>query len=152
VDGSFSDREGAGGAGLVLHNSDGKVLLAACVHLPNCDEAEEAKAHAALLGLRYLGNAQQNLLILETDCSAVVKALQSKDQDRSKWCAIYEEAKSFLNKFTVSCVIHVNRVGNSVADALARLARSGCDQFFGDAIPNHTRELVNSDCKLLVSR
>jgi hypothetical protein len=55
VDGSFSDREGARGAGLVLRNSDGKVLLAACAHLPNCDEAEEAEAHAALLGLRYLG-------------------------------------------------------------------------------------------------
>jgi hypothetical protein len=37
-------------------------------------------------------------------------------------------------------VVHINRARSSVADALARLGRSGCDQFFGDVIPDQVRE------------
>jgi ribonuclease HI len=149
VDGSYSDREGSGGAGLVVRNTDGSVLLAACVHIPNCIEAEEVEARAALLGLKHSGNIHFNKLILETDCNAVASALQSKDQDRSKWCAIYEEAKSVIRNLAVCRVELISRNVNGVADALARIGRCGEDKFFADDFLDHVSELVKNDCNSL---
>jgi ribonuclease HI len=151
IDGSFCASNGTGGAGFVLRDSNGKVLVAACVQLHNCAEAEEAEASAALLGLLQMENLQDANMIIESDCYAVVKALLSNDQDRSKWCAVLEEAKACTRSFAACRVLHVRREANRVADALARLARTSGDFFFGEVPPAHVRELVNNDCKLMWS-
>ncbi|KAM0911240.1 hypothetical protein ACQ4PT_013617 [Festuca glaucescens] len=137
--------------GFVLRDSNGKVLVAACAQLHNCAEAEEAEASAALLGLLQMENLKVANMIIESDCYAVVKALLSNDQDRSKWCAVLEEAKACTRSFAAWHVLHVRREANRVADALARLARTSGDFFFGEVPPAHVRELVNNDCKLMWS-
>jgi ribonuclease HI len=81
IDGSFCASNGTGGARFVLRDNNGKVLVAACVQLHNCAEAEEAEAAAALLGLLQMENLQVANMMIESDCYAVVKALLSNDQD-----------------------------------------------------------------------
>ncbi|KAK1647134.1 hypothetical protein QYE76_064939 [Lolium multiflorum] len=124
IDGSFCASKETGGAGFVLRDSNGKVLVAACIQLHNCAEAEEVEATAVLLGLLQMENMQVANMIIESDCYVVVKALLSNDQDRSKWCAVLEEAKACTRSFAACRVLHVRREANSVADALARLART----------------------------
>jgi hypothetical protein len=43
-------------------------------------------------------------------------------------------------------VLHVNREGNRVADALAKRARSGASVIYDSSLPPEIRELVTLDC------
>jgi ribonuclease HI len=149
TDGAFCSKDGSGGAGWIIRDSNGVVVAAASVQLNKCSDAEDAEARAVLLGLKSFDISQCPKLIIETDCSAVCKALQDGDSNRSKAFATYEEAKSIVASFSYVHMRLIRREANAVADALARDARSGGDRSYGDAIPAHIRELVNNDCKLL---
>ncbi|KAM0903051.1 hypothetical protein ACQ4PT_018864 [Festuca glaucescens] len=92
--------------------SGGGAILAACSPLKNCQDAEDAEAKAALMGIKLLNNRGHDKIMLELDCSEVVKALNSTRTDRSKQWASYEEAKTLLRSFDGHSIGHEKRECN----------------------------------------
>jgi ribonuclease HI len=126
TDGSFHPNDRSSGAGIIVRDSFGTVVTAACVAVEHCQDAEEVEAKAALEGIKLLSNLGHTKVILELDCVVVAKALCSQEPDRSKAWNTYEEAKVLMKAFQDHTISLVRRGSNCVADALAKLARCGC--------------------------
>ncbi|KAM0922814.1 hypothetical protein ACQ4PT_005932 [Festuca glaucescens] len=124
TDASFLSAEGASGAGAVLRDHQGKVLLAACSPILRCIHAMDAEVKAVLCGINLLRGLGHSRVILEADNATVVAALRSKELDRSRSWATYDQAKRWLGDLEDYRVIHKSRESNKVADALAKMARS----------------------------
>jgi ribonuclease HI len=54
---------------------------------------EEAEIKAALTGIKLLAEQGRQHVIVELDCAAVAKGLQSSMTNRSKHWALHDEAK-----------------------------------------------------------
>jgi ribonuclease HI len=151
TDGSLVPNSTTGGAGVVVRDCTGSVLLAACSPLENCIDAEEAEARAALWGLKLISRQAPAGVLLEMDCLHSVAALQSKDQDRSRLWNVYGEAKNLLQNLKVFEVKHSKRETNRVADALAKLALCAGERIMRADIPLSIRELVMSDANTCIT-
>ena len=92
VDGSFVSQSGEAGVGVVIRDSEGQVILTAWRVIFRCQDAVEAEALACLEGLRLAAQWVQGSIILESDCTRVIQAMQQKE-DRSALRFILEEAK-----------------------------------------------------------
>jgi hypothetical protein len=98
-DASFFPSSGQAGAGAVVRDDSGKIMLAACVPLSNCRSPKEAEAKALLYGISLMDNCSNLNLALETDCASLVSKLNSKDIDRSKIWATIDEIKDTLARW-----------------------------------------------------
>ncbi|XP_071676918.1 uncharacterized protein [Lolium perenne] len=147
TDASFIGLGKPSAAGAVARDHSGKVLMAACSPLPNCEDAEEAEIKATLMGIKLLAGLGHQHVIVELDCAAVAKALQSP-VNRSKQWALYDEAKTLLMMFEDHKVFHVNRENNMVADALAKIGRSAGSCIWFDSFPDHIWDVVTQDSAL----
>jgi ribonuclease HI len=145
TDGSLMHNTDVGGAGAIARDSTGRVIFAACAPLPDCTDAEEAEARAALLGLSILSRQGPVRVILEMDNTTSTSALCSKYQDRSRLWTVYEEAKRILLNMQDCVVRHSGRETNRAADSLAKLARSLGKREMRDELPIPVRELVMLD-------
>ena len=101
----------------------GNVIMGAFTTLPNCLDAEEAEARAALFGIQAATVLTCPNVILELDCFEIANALRSSSPDRSANWAVIEEAKMILKNrdFHISLI---KRASNSAADSLAKKART----------------------------
>lgn len=99
IDGSFIESTGQGEAGAIARDWNGKVIFSVGVRIHGRGDAEEAEAHALLLGLRQLHDVYQGPVMAETDCAAVVGALASGEMNRSNCWALYEEICSARENF-----------------------------------------------------
>jgi ribonuclease HI len=75
TDAAFSGENHPGGAGAIVRDSDGRVLMAACSPLTSCRDAEDAEARSALLGVKLIEGLDHEKVILELDCAAAVKEI-----------------------------------------------------------------------------
>jgi ribonuclease HI len=115
TDASFIGEYQPGGTGAAVRDSNDKVLLAACSPVPGCRDAEDAKSKGAWLGLKLLDGLGHGKVILELDCATVVKALHSRELDRSITWHTYDQTKELLKGFYSYKVNHVKRESNRVA-------------------------------------
>jgi ribonuclease HI len=145
TDASFIGENHPGGTGAVVRDSDGKVLLAACSPVPGCRDAEDAESKGAWLGLKLLDGLGHDKVILELDCANAVKALSSREPDRSILWHTYDQTKELLKGFSSYRVIHVRRESNRVADKLAMIARSAGSCIWSDKLPDVIQDYVNQD-------
>jgi ribonuclease HI len=146
TDVSFLSAEGASGVGDVLRDHHGKVLLAACSPIPRCIDAMDAEAMVVLWGINLLRGLGHSRVILEADNATVVgAALRSKELDRSRSWATYDQIKRWLSDLDDDCVTHKSRDSNRVADALAKMARSAGSCLWFDMLPDNIWELVTRD-------
>jgi ribonuclease HI len=131
----------------VARNNSGQVIFAACCPITKCQDAEEAEARAALKGINLLQGLGHDRIILELDCATAVTAIRSKEPDRSKLWPIYDETKENLKNLGDFVVHHVKkeRESNTVADALAKLARSAGSCFWTSQSPDLVHDLVTHD-------
>jgi ribonuclease HI len=113
-DASFSSVGKPGGAGAVVRDSQGKVILAACSPITHCFSAEEAEAKAALMAIKLIQDRGYEKIILEMDCAVAVGALRSAELDRSRLWSTYDETKSCLKKYGAYRILHVKRESNKV--------------------------------------
>jgi hypothetical protein len=108
-DAAFSGESHPGGAGAIVRDSAGRVLMAACSPLPGCRDAEDAEARSALLGVKLIEGLGHEKVILELDYAAAGKVIGSDEIDRSRLWHTYDQTKLLLKNSFVSRVIHVNR-------------------------------------------
>jgi ribonuclease HI len=123
VDGSFVESTGEAGVGIVIRNSTGEVQLTAWPVLFRCASAEEAEAQTCAEGIRIAGQWCPGPMIIESDCSTMLKALEADTLDRSELRFIILEAKEYMQMLVEWKCHKVKRVCNKVAHELAHLAR-----------------------------
>ena len=75
VDGSFSAADGTAGAGMILRNSDGEVVFAACQVLFFCTTALEAELRAILEGMEAALRFTDLPVIVQSDSLGALSSL-----------------------------------------------------------------------------
>jgi ribonuclease HI len=121
-DGSF-DNKGDAGAGMVVRDHDGNIILSACRKLQSCRDPLGAELHAIMEGLSLAIHWCNLPILVETDCLESVKMLKSEGVDRSIHAPMVEEIKSLL-RVRQTCITHVNRSQNSSSHFMANYART----------------------------
>lgn len=146
MDGSFVERTGTAGVGVVARDSTGQIIFTAWRVLLRCADATEAEARALVEGIRLAAQWSPGRVIFESDCGRAVHAVQ-KGGDRSEIGFIIMEAREMIQLLVDWKVVLVKRECNSVADELAQLARRTAHTavWLGRA-PVCVMDLINSDC------
>ncbi|XP_074313616.1 uncharacterized protein LOC141648798 [Silene latifolia] len=80
---------------------------------------KEAEAVAILDGLEEAARRGIQKLEVESDCLQVIEAIRKRSDGRSIFAVIIDDIVSFRSNFLSVCWLHVNRVNNCVAHALA---------------------------------
>ncbi|XP_020201189.1 uncharacterized protein [Aegilops tauschii subsp. strangulata] len=107
TDAAFLAGTGESAAGVVGRDSQGLVLMSVYKKLPRCQSAEEAEAHAALVGLQAMAGVYKGQIILEMDNQNIANELISQEQTRSPNYALIMDIRNAMAGFeacNVSCV------------------------------------------------
>ena len=145
-DASFIATSSLAAAGVIARNSDGEVLFSAGWILPECSDAEEAEGQAMLLGMQTLEKIYVGSTIFETDCAAVVEALNAKSVIRPRWWATYNDSLELLKNSPSWRVTKIGRESNVAAHKLAAYARSNGSFFMMGSVPCSITDVIFKDC------
>lgn len=96
VDGSYSEQAGNGGAGLVLRDDTGSVLLCACRYIPACTSPLEAELVACREGIAKTREWSDQPCIVEMDSVEAVRMIKSPGLDRSCFSHTVQEIKQSM--------------------------------------------------------
>ena len=113
-----------GSWGFVVRDNQATAVLAGAGLLTVVRDALCAEAHACIEALQMAASEGMQNIILETDSTTLVNALQSNEYDLAQGGVLFREAKFLLATMFNSCsVVHVTRSCNTVAHNLARYGR-----------------------------
>jgi hypothetical protein len=84
IDGSWSEEYGVGVVGMVLRDEMGKIIVSACMVLPNCNYPLEAELRACSDGLNLGMQWTDTPMIIESDCLVAIQMITDKEINRSK--------------------------------------------------------------------
>jgi ribonuclease HI len=83
VDGSFSEHERYGGAGMILRDDTRAVLLSACRQIPFCISPLEAELDACREGIAKARKWSDQPCVVKMDSAEAVRMIKTSDIDRS---------------------------------------------------------------------
>lgn len=146
VDASFIPASGLAALGAIGRDSSGAVVFSAGCCFHGCTEAEEAEAQALLFGLTQAHRLALNNVIFESDCSAVVTAVNDCNTNRASWWACYVKVKEMFREFESCTVSKIYRECNVAAHELAAFARVNGDFCILADVPQGLMHVINSDC------
>jgi ribonuclease HI len=95
---------GEASSGVVVRDENGDVLLLAWKPLRFVADVEEAEAEACLHGLKLVATRFRKPACVESDCAVLIKAINEKEEDRSKWAGIIKEIQSFRPCSQAACL------------------------------------------------
>ena len=116
--------EGTTGCGMVLRGADGNIIVSACRFLPRCVEAVEAELWACKEGLELALEHSPLPVIVESDCSQVIRVASEKSLDRSPFLNIISDIRFLSNQDRVCKFVKVDRSEVRISHCLANLARA----------------------------
>lgn len=96
VDGSYDPRDGSGGIGAVLRNSEGKLIFAACGSMCRPVSALEAELVACKEGIILALQWTFLPIIVETDCLELVKLVGEQGKVMSDLAFLIREIKDLV--------------------------------------------------------
>jgi ribonuclease HI len=117
TDGSFVTSDDAG-AGMILRNSSGGIILSACRALFSCRDALEAELCACMEGLSSSIQRTKQPITIEMDSSAAVSMITCDGIDRSVYASLVNEIR-YLLSLRQTCITHISRSQNKASDSLA---------------------------------
>jgi ribonuclease HI len=85
---------------VVVRDENGDVLLLAWKPL----RFFVAEAEACLHGLKLVATRFRKPACVESDCAVLIKAINEKEEDRSKWAGIIKEIQSFRPCSQAACL------------------------------------------------
>jgi hypothetical protein len=131
---------------VVSRDEKGNVLLAAWRTLPNVASAEEAEALACLEGIQLTVEGVRLPTEVETDCSALVQAVNTAGSSSARRPGLILEIKDISRLLPDCKVAHVRRDANQVAHGLAQLAKKKrqCMVMHGN-VPQEIQAMVAND-------
>jgi type III secretory pathway component EscS len=89
-----------------------------------CDDPFEAEAYACEDGLRLALEWSEKPIIVESDCSTLISAVQATTQDRSQFMHLLYEIKLLVNVSRIVSFVKVDRSQVRVSHCLANFARA----------------------------
>ncbi|MCO5610844.1 hypothetical protein L7F22_065086 [Adiantum nelumboides] len=127
-DGAFRNATGKAGGGLLLHDSNGEVVMKKHVKLPDSTSNNEAEYDILLHGLQVCVSQKIRRLMAKGDALLIVKQILGiwackNERLREKVQAI----RRLFNQFEEVQLYHIPRKQNEVADLLAQKAVA-CDE------------------------
>ncbi|XP_074283710.1 uncharacterized protein LOC141608245 [Silene latifolia] len=105
--------------GIVCRGGRGEVLWGVSIARNQVWEAHIAEAVAVLDGLEEAARRGIQKVEVESDCLQVIEAIRKHSDGRSIFAQIIDDIVSFSSNFHSVCWLHVSRVNNCVAHALA---------------------------------
>lgn len=146
VDASFMAATGLAALGAVGRDCFGDIVFSAGCRFHGCSDAEEAEVQALSFGLNQARKLNLNKVQMETDCIAVVAAVNDSNVSRASWWACYENSKDMIKEFGACSVSKVHRESNVAAHELAAYARVNGDFFLLADVPQALKHVIASDC------
>ncbi|MCO5548825.1 hypothetical protein L7F22_002287 [Adiantum nelumboides] len=127
-DGAFRNATGKAGGGLVLHDSNGEVVMKKHVKLPDSTSNNEAEYDILLHGLQVCVSQKIRRLMVKGDALLIVKQILGiwackNERLREK----VQTIRRLFNQFEEVQLYHIPRKQNEVADLLAQKAVA-CDE------------------------
>ena len=123
VDGSFSTKDNSAGSGMILRDASGATIFAACRSLMDCSSPLEAELRACDEGLKLTRQHSQLPVIIESDSSILVEAVNSSTPDRSAFHYLVKDILAVASLDSPCSFVKVCRSQVRVSDALASYAR-----------------------------
>jgi hypothetical protein len=115
----FCKQSGIAGTGIVVRDQAGRVLLTAWRFIRYCGSPE-----ACLQGVRLAAEWVRLPARVESDCLALIKAVDASPSSRSAWAGIVDEIRAARNLLPECTMNHIRREANKVAHGLAQRAMS----------------------------
>ena len=117
-DGALFGESDCAGLGVVIRNSDGKVLAALSEKIVKPQSAELVEILAARRAVLFSCDSGFHNPVFEGDSTSVIKLLQDRCLSHSQGGHILKDIVSHLNSFQSCSFSHIGRQGNAVAHAL----------------------------------
>ena len=147
-DASYLQDNSSGSCGAIARTHDGAVVFSAWGIINHCQSAAMAEAVACLESLKIAVNLTDGNLLLETDCSSLLKIFDPGSLDRSPTSLIAKEFHMLKPHDRIVNLAHFSRQGNGVAHNLAQHGRRVlCSSILPYSVPECVSELVLQDCK-----
>lgn len=122
VDGSYDLATGAG-AGMVPRDQTGRVLYAACHHLPYCRDATEAELVAIEEGLRLAMCWTDLEFIVETDSAEALQLIKESTPNQSAYAFQVSVIRDLIWERGTR-IAKIGRGANVVSHVLAKIGRA----------------------------
>lgn len=123
TDGAFSEASGEAGIGVIIRNHLGQVILSGWKYIDKGGSVEQVEALACREGLALAAEWAPGQVIVESDCSTVIKYLACPDAQRSPSTFIIRAALEEARKLLKVEFRHIGRDQNGVAHELAQMAK-----------------------------
>ncbi|XP_071685472.1 uncharacterized protein [Lolium perenne] len=150
TDGSFCEEPGVGGAGMILRDAEGQIIVSACKLLNPCQSPLEAELEACCDGLALALEWSTLPCTVELDSSVAVKMIQSPELDRSLFAGIVQDIKQLLSSRCNMELVCISRVQNNVSHVLANFGHTQAQsQTWPGSGPVHIPALCWNDCNLV---
>ena len=109
---------------MILRDHEGDVIFAAIRVLFNCGDPLEAEMAALDDGLQLALHWTNLPLLVEMDCGELLKMVQSKDKDRSRYAYRVNEIRRVLAQERNISLAKIRRHANLASHTLACMGRS----------------------------
>ncbi|KAH0693196.1 hypothetical protein KY285_020293 [Solanum tuberosum] len=119
TDGSALSNPGRIGAGGILRNSTGELIMAYAIPLGE-GTSNQAEIEAAIFGMSWCIHLKLNKVILEVDSQLLIDWIQRKSKPPWSISNQIHKLQSIINQIHNVICIHTLREGNFVADALSK--------------------------------
>jgi ribonuclease HI len=121
VDGSWSS-QGTAGAGMVVRDHKGEVLVASCRQLLECQDATEAELTAVEEGMKLALIWTSLPIIVETDCALALELINGSTPNISVYAFQVSRIRDLVRERECKCV-KIDRTVNRVSHDLAHVGR-----------------------------
>jgi hypothetical protein len=148
TDGAFYPETKHGGWGFVARDQQGRVRGTGAGRLNYVANAAQAEATACIHALQAAADWGVTKLILETDSTNLVRAMEPLEFDRAPEGVLYRDIRVFIRlHFNSVQLMYCPRGCNNVAHALAALGASGVEssRLWLDEAPESVMVFVASD-------
>jgi ribonuclease HI len=145
VDGTF-DQDGHAGAGMILRDEKGEVIIAACRRLQNCSDALEAELAAMEEGIDLALHWSSGDITLESDCMMAIKLTGDQMVNASRHAMRINVIRERFKERKVA-VKKISREANGASHGLAQLGRvHGRTAVWLRGFPSEIASAITLDC------
>jgi hypothetical protein len=144
VDGSYAND--SAGAGIVIRDHDGTVILTACWQLQHCIDSTEAEIAAMELGIAQAMTVTTGRFMIESDCVEAITLIKEGTPNLTKYASRIQVVREMIREREVQ-VAKVDRTSNYVSHLLANLGRThGWTRVWLRHFPQEVAGALDIDC------
>ena len=122
-DGAVFQELGEAGLGVVVRDHEGTVIGAFSERIALPPTVEDVEAMAGRRAISFAKELGLPKVIFEGDAARIINSLNSEEECLAPFGHIVEESRYLGASFSAFAFNHVKRIGNRIADKLAKLAR-----------------------------